>query len=407
MLLKECALVGLKELWANKLRSFLSVLGIIVGVIALIAMMSLMTGIERGWLKQLNEIGGLKKATITPKIPVVNGIKREELKKPLTLDDADALKKEIPMIRFVAASAADYKEVNFQGRNQNYLEITGSTPDIFSIDKQRLENGRLLTSEDLESARSVCVIGAGARSSLFGSRVNPIGQPIQIGGHVFDVVGLLKERKLIRRKQNVLESENQKIYVPYTVLSKKFNNKQEVAQIDYVVSRQRDITRVQQEATRILAASHGAEDIEVQTQEEQYQQSRKTLRNMKIGFSAIAGISLIVGGIGILNVMMANIAQRVREIGIRKAVGAKSRDILFQFLVESTIVSTTGGIAGLLGSFVVVFLLGLVFRENPPIIGMDAIILATFSSVQVGVLFGIYPAIKASKLDPILALRYQ
>jgi putative ABC transport system permease protein len=311
-------------------------------------------------------------------------------------------------VRFAAASASEYKEVNFQGRNQNYVEVVGATPDIFWIDKQRLGKGRLLTAEDLQAARGVCVIGSTSAKNLFGGRVNPLGQSIQIGGYVFDVVGVLKERKLMRRGQNVLESENQKIYVPYSVLPRKFNPKQEVQQIDYVVSQQRDIARVQGEIKRLFQAAHGGvEDVEVKTQEEQYQQSRKTLANMKIGFSAIAGISLIVGGIGILNVMMANIAQRVREIGIRKAVGAKSRDILFQFLVESTIVSTTGGVAGLLGSIVVVFLLGFVFNDNPPVMGIDAVILATFSSIQVGIVFGIYPAIKAAQLDPIAALRYQ
>ena len=408
MLLKECVLIGLKELWANKVRSFLSVLGIIIGIIALVTMMAIMTGMERYWLAYINEMGGMKMATITSKTPVVDGHERKDLKRPLTLDDAELIKRQKSLVRYVSSEAKTVKRVSFGGGRADFIQITGGTRDTLDVNRQRLASGRPITDEDITRVRNVCVIGTAIRDSLFGPRVNPVGQDIEIEGQLFEVIGLLEKNVLMRRKKNLLRRKNRVIYVPLSVLQKQFEEEKAISEIRYVVHRRKDISRALREIERLIDQNHRmAGDFEIKTQEERYLESKKSIRTMKLSFSFIAGISLIVGGIGIMNIMIASVAQRVVEIGVRKAVGARPKDILHQFLVESVMISALGGLLGILGSFIVVFIIGGVMKDMQPIVGPDAVILAAAFSILVGVCFGVYPAFKASRLNPIEALRFQ
>jgi ABC-type antimicrobial peptide transport system permease subunit len=408
MLLKECAIVGLKELWANKVRSFLSALGIIIGIISLVVMMAIMGGIEKTWLDYIEQSGGLTKATVNPVVPTVNGLPREDLKHDLTLEDAALIKKQKNFIQWVSPEISDYKEVGYRGRKWFYAEVIGGNRDSLAIGRQQLTAGRLISEADVRLARNVCILGSEAKKELFGTHANPLGKTVEIEGLLFQVVGALEANVSLRQGQNILDWKNKMVYVPITVFWEKWDKKAKIQAIHYVTRGKKDISRAKKEILRLLSQKHGmAGDIEIETMEESYQQSKKSLKNMKVGFSLIAGISLIVGGIGIMNIMIASIAQRVKEIGIRKAIGAKSRDILTQFLLESVIVSAIGGILGILSSLAVVGLVSLFSKDSKPVILPGALIFSWTFSLVIGTVFGVYPAMKASKLDPIKALRYQ
>lgn len=403
MLLKECVAIGIKELLANKVRSLLSVLGIIIGVISLIVMMAIMSGMQHLWLSYINQLGGMERISVNTKVPVVNGESREDLKQDLSLADAKGVAEE-DWVELVSAEIQFSQTVSYQGKKRYFEKIIAGNRDTLILHKQKVAQGRGISDEDMLKKNNVCVLGSTVSVRHFGPNSNPVGELLEIGGQSFQVIGLLKKQELISRKKNILESKNGLIFIPSSTAQAKLTQLP-IQNIEFTVRDKKDLAQAKKRIALLLAKNHRVEgDVEIVTQEEKFAQSMKSLQNMKLGFSFIAGISLVVGGIGIMNIMIASITQRIREIGIRKAVGAKPADILTQFLMESVIISSFGGVIGIAGSFLTVGVMRF-FSETPPVITAASVLLATSFSFLVGVFFGIYPAYKAAQLDPIKALR--
>jgi putative ABC transport system permease protein len=407
VLLLESTYIALKEIRANKIRSFLSVLGIIIGIVALVVMMAIMAGVESQWVDYIDHRGGIRKATIRSITPVVDGEKREDLFHELTLDDVYAIKRRKRIVEYVSPEIKKNLLIQYQGRRY-YPPVAGANRDTLGLNRLNISQGRPISEEDLLRVRNVCVIGTAIRDYLFGYNQNPVGKIIDIEGHLFEVVGLIDKNVIMRGKRNIIGWKNLYVYIPLTVWQNTIDPDSTIKSIHYSVIDRRKIARAKKEIMRIIAQNHQmVEDIQIETQLESLKGATKSLNNMKIGYSLIAGISLVVGGIGIMNVMMASISQRITEIGIRKAVGARSRDIGVQFLIESVLVSVIGGIVGIVSSIGIVIAIKAVVSSSQLLVQAEALMLAAFFSLLVGIGSGIYPAIKAASLNPIQALRFQ
>lgn len=407
MQISECFQSGLKELTANKVRSFLSILGIVIGIVALIAMTAIMAGIEIKMLETLDEMGGLRKGTIVSTKPIVDGRERVDLITSLDLEDVLFIKN-MPAIQYASGILQAYKTVSINGNKESLKRILGGVRDTLLVEGYELQTGRPLTYADISNSKNVCLIGSIVRNELFGRGQNPVGKSIEIGGQAYKVVGVLKEKKIRAPNKRKAERLNDVIYVPVTTALNKIPGFQKINQISFQLLPTGKVTEVKREILSYFDQKHrGIRDVMIQTAEENFIKSKESSRGLRISATLIAGISLVVGGIGIMNVMIASVAQRVKEIGIRKAVGAKDRDIMIQFIIESVVISTSGGLLGILLSYVVVWVMGFSINEMTPTIQLDAILTAAFFSVAVGILSGIYPALKAAKMDPITALRFQ
>ena len=395
-------LIALRALRRNKLRSVLTGLGIIIGVGAVIAMVSIGNGAKAQVESQVASLGQ-NVITVFSGNFTSGGMRGGWGSAPtLTIEDATAIATELPSVVGVSPEVRDRNQILANGLNWN-TQVLGVGPDYPSIRSWTFAEGTVFTDQDVRSVGKVAVIGKTVADQLFPNQ-DPIGQTIRIRNIPFTIVGLLAPKgfNLFGQDQDDI------VLVPYTSHMKRLSRRTHLNSILVQAVNAASIERAQQEINALLSQRRGNRepDFTVRTQLELAQTATATTRTMTVFLGFTAGISLVVGGIGIMNIMLVSVTERTREIGIRLAVGAHGRDVLLQFVVEAVLLSSVGGILGILigvGASEVVRR----FVGWPVLVSPFWVILSFGVSAVVGLFFGYYPARKAARLDPIDALRYE
>jgi putative ABC transport system permease protein len=400
--------IALRALMVNKMRSTLTMLGIIIGVGAVITMIAIGSGAKKRISEQIASMGS-NLLIVMSGSSTSGGLRFGSGTVPtLTVEDAKAILSEIPSVKYVAPSLPGVAQVVYGNQNWS-TSIQGTTPEMLDIRDWPVTSGRSFTQQDLDGATKVCLLGTTVVENLFGG-IDPVGQIVRIQKVPFTVIGVLGDKG----QTSYGRDQDDTIFVPLTTAQKRLFGMQfpgMVRTITVQATGPEVMGEVEEEINAVLRQRHRIQptqdnDFTVRNLTEIMSTAQETASVMSLLLGSIASISLIVGGIGIMNIMLVSVTERTREIGIRIAVGAKRWDILLQFLIESLVLSLIGGIVGIgIGVAGTIILSSL--TQWPTLFSMEAILLAFFFSGSVGVFFGFYPARKASLLNPIEALRYE
>jgi len=411
--------LGIENLLLHKLRSFLTMLGVVFGVGSVVAMLAVGEGASKEALEQIRKLGSTN--------IIISSMKSVEEEATSTMHshmsvygltylDYDRITESFADIQ----KAVPVKLLRKESRlGQRYLElrVVGTTEQWFELVPRQVLAGRVLTERDDGDFSAVAVLTEyGARKML--ATYNTIGQSIRIGSDYFEVIGIVKSESGQAGDMQIPDKQID-AYIPISVARDYFGDiftkrtsgsrVRELVELHQIIARVNDTSKVESTARgigRMLQDFHKKKDYQISVPLALLKQAEATKRRFNIVLGSIAGISLVVGGIGIMNIMLASVTERTREIGIRRAIGARRRQIIFQFLIETVVLSTIGGVIGL-GLGVLIPLLITYFAEMPTVITAESILLPLFISVAVGIIFGLYPAASAAKVDPIIALRHE
>jgi putative ABC transport system permease protein len=441
---------GLDAMINNRFRAALTSLGIIFGVAAVIAMLAIGNGAEKEILEQIKQIGS-NNIVIKIKLPEPKTEEEQKSRKPgqenqkfspgLSLADAENIQKTVPGVKSVSPEI-ESETVFFSNGLKTKGKLLGISNAYFETSGISVTQGQSFSETQWENSMPVCLIGRGIQSKLFANS-EAIGQPIKCGGTWFKVIGILDDRKVDEKSMSKLSirNVNQEVYVPIQTFLMRVMNRSEVTkdeikrfqkeqaneeesgensnktnaivnynQLDRLVVTMQESNSMEpavEVIDKLLKRRHfGAEDYEIVVPELLLKQEQKTRKLFNLVLAVIAGISLLVGGIGIMNIMLASVLERIKEIGLRLAIGARREDIVFQFIAESIVISLSGGILGIILGIIFSYLIE-IFADIETVISATSVVISFFVSVSVGLIFGIYPARKASQQNPIESLRYE
>ncbi len=399
---------ALESLNANKMRAGLTILGIVIGVAAVIAMLAVGTGAQDTILGSINSVG-------TNLLFVFQGNMQDDVRnaKPLTTSDVNALEDvfQAPHVQMVAPLVYGNTTVTYGGETAN-PEIYGVTSNFETVSNYGMIEGSFISDENVNGRASVVLLGPDVADKLFGRRTLITGETIRVDGQPFRVIGVLESKG-----GGSFGSQDNVIIVPITTARVRLLDRDR-DQVDLVYVQAVDAESVptaSEEVAQILRGRHrteiGLDDFTIYTQKDILSVAGTVTGVLTIFLGGIAAISLLVGGIGIMNIMLVSVTERTKEIGLRKALGARKADILLQFLTESSLLSLFGGIIGIIFGWLISIAIEKIAAASGtvfvPTVGLNAILLATIFSTAVGLFFGIYPANRAASLEPVEALRYE
>ncbi|MGZ5424883.1 MAG: ABC transporter permease [Candidatus Aminicenantales bacterium] len=408
---REIFRMAIDSLRSHKLRSFLTVLGIVIGVMTVIGMVSIIQGLNKSFLSELQSAGsdmimvrkneGLQMGELT---------EEERTRKDLTFEDAQAIEKEAPLVRAVAVSIYvspfDVTEVKYQNAKSDTAMVIGMNdkwPVVMSLYLPSL--GRFVTASEVDRSARVCVLGSETADLLFPT-TNPIGKEIRVGPEAFTVVGVLA-----KRGQMFGQSRDNFVGLPITTLMKYFRYEKDGMEIITAPRQSEMLGETIEQVTGILRQRRKVpygkpNDFSIMTQDTMVDLYNQLTGAAYLVMIVISSIGLLVGGIGVMNIMLVSVKERTREIGIRKAIGARSGDIMKQFLIEAVFLTGVGGILGVLAGFAIALIVKAA-TPLPATVSPWSVVLGLSVSAAIGLFFGIFPAQKAAHMDPIESLRYE
>lgn len=408
MNLSQPIIEALDSLASNKLRSGLTILGIVIGVGAVIAMLAIGRGAEA-------EITGSIEGIGTNLLFVFEGGSEDNLNtKPLTLGDAEAMADPFaaPSVLGVAPTLQGNAEVTFSGEG-TFTSIVGVTPDDSVVRNWYVTEGEFINEAHMLGRASVVVLGVQVAEDLFGRKAGLVGETVRIEGQPFRVIGVMAEKG-----GSSFQNEDDRVIVPMTTAQSRLLRRSTRDEVDMILVSAVSsdaVVQASDEVAQILRTRHrtpiGADDFTIFNQQDFLDTAAAITGVLTIFLGGVAGISLLVGGIGIMNIMLVSVIERTKEIGLRKAMGARKQDILIQFLTESALLSLFGGLIGIMLGWGIATVVSKIAAASDaslnPVMGIDSILLATLFSASVGLFFGLYPANRAANLEPVDALRYE
>ncbi len=405
---KENFIVGLKDFWARKIRSFITILGIILGTMSIIVVMSLVQSINKMTMNFMLQRGGLKKITVSRNYEYQ---KKKDVRQYFTYNEFNKIKNLIPNLEYISATIRSYGKTSSK-QKEYWGPVFGVLPSFVHTEEWNTESGRFISEFDEDQSNSVIVLGKNVSDELFGHR-NPVGKIVSYRDKRLKVIGVMKYR-YFKSGQNVgdnnanqLDYLNRRCFVPLSTMIHKINAKDKIGTFNLTVNKISDVKETQEFLENLLLNIRQGEHVfEIKTAQESINQSKGGLKIFSLIFGLISAISLLVGGIVIMNIMLATVQERTREIGVRLAVGARRSDIFFQFLIQTVLTTLIGGFIGVGISFSLLSFIG-GFLDMPLSPSFSMVIVSLLVSGSVGFIFGIGPAVKASRLNPVKALRYE